>query len=189
MKRTNLWKTGLTIALAFAWATALQADTLNVTLTTANQTVVEGTTLVVFEATVSNPSATDTIYLNGDSSTTDSTLVSLDDSPFFANAPLFLAPGDSRGPFEIFDLNLDPSLGPGLYTGVFSILGGADGGASTAFDDLADISFSVNVTSPVTTPEPASFLLLSISLISLGFLRRTSRLSRPERHPRNGPLV
>lgn len=177
MKRTNLWKTGLALALAFAWATALQADTLNVTLTTANQTVVEGTTLVVFEATISNPSATDTFYLNGDSSTTDSALVTLDDSPF-VNAPLFLAPGDSSGPFELFDLQLDPSLGPGLYSGVFSILGGADGGAGTAFDSLADINFSVDITTTVATPEPTSLLLLGTALISWGFLRRRFSLLR-----------
>lgn len=178
MKHMNWWTAVLAVVLIVAWVPASRADTISVTLTDANQTVVQGTSLVTFDATISNPSSTDTIYLNGDSSVTDSLLVTIDDSPFLANAPLFLDPGASSGPFEIFDVNLPTNLAAGFYSGTFSVLGGADGGAGTAFDDLADVNFSVNVTPTVATPEPGIVLLLGSGLAGLLlFHKRTKTLS------------
>jgi len=162
--------------LSFAFAPMSRADSLDVTLTDASQTVLQGTTVVEFDASISNPSATDTVYLNSDTSTTDSLLVSVDDSPFFANAPLYLDPGQSSGIFALFDVDLPANLTDGIYSGVFSILGGPDGGTNTDFDDLADANFSVEVTSPVATPEPSAFLLLGTGLISLVFLRKRLKL-------------
>ena len=47
-----------------------------------------------------------------------------------------------------------------------SIEGGADGGAGTAFTDLVDVSFDVDVHSPINTvPEPNS-----LALTAAGFL-------------------
>jgi hypothetical protein len=154
-----------------------KADSLSVTLDDANQTVVAGTTVVQFFGSIYNPSTMDRIYLNSDSSTTDSSGVTVDDTPFFANAPYFLDPGASSGDFEIFDVDLATGLAPGVYTGVFSIYGGADGGADTANDDLADVDFSVQVTSTVPTPEPTSILLLFAGLAGVGLLNRRRRLS------------
>lgn len=168
----------LAVSMVIWLAPASRADSLNVTLTQANQTVVLGTTTVAFDATISNPSSTDTIYLNGDSWTTSNLFLTVDDAPFFNNAPLFLDPGASSGPFELFDVLLDPNTTAGDYSlNFFSIFGGADGGAGTAFDDLVDANFSVDVTSPVVTPEPGTLLLLASGLASLAFFRK--RLNSP----------
>jgi hypothetical protein len=177
MKRRYLGKAIFMVGCCLlATGFASRADTLDVTLTDATQSVVQGTTEVEFDATVSNSSTSaETIFLNGDSSTTSSSLVSVDDTPFLNNAPFSLDPGTSSGPFAIFDVALDPSLGPGEYTGSFSILGGSDGGS---FDDVGDASFTVDVTSPVAAPEPSTLLLVGTGLVSLVFLRRKFRLSR-----------
>jgi hypothetical protein len=165
---------GCAMALAFGAAAASRADTLDVTLTDPSQTVPQGTTLVTFDATISNPSPTDTIYLNADMSSTDSLLVTVDDSPFFLNAPIDLTPGESSGPFALFNVDLPSDITPGTYTGTFSILGGADGGTGTLFDDLADANFSVDVKpqTAASTPEPGTFLLTAIALMVAGLLGR-----------------
>jgi PEP-CTERM motif len=158
--------------LAAVWPQAAWADTLNLTLVEASQTVVQGTLVVEFDATISNPSLTETIYLNGDSSSTNSTGVTVDDSPFTSGTsiwPLWLAPGDSFGPDALFNVNLAPDLAPGIYSGVFSIQGGPNG---STLNDLADASFTLNVTAPVVTPEPASLLLLGAGLAILWVIRR-----------------
>jgi hypothetical protein len=134
-------------------------------------TVLQGTTRVQFFATVSNPSLTDTVYLNFDQ-TSASTGLTIDDSLFALNAPLFLSPGASSGPFEIFDAMLSTNLAAGLYTGTFTILGGPDGGTFTAGDDLADLNFSVTVTTPSTaTPEPRTMVLLLCAFSLWGLLQ------------------
>jgi len=58
-------------------------------------------------------------------------------------------------------------LAPGTYTGVFSILGGPDGGTNIDFSDLSDSSFTV-----IVTPEPATIFLLASGLLGLGLLKR-----------------
>ena len=157
----------LAVAALLSLSPVIQADSLDVQLVQSDLTGAPGTT-VEFFATITNPSTTDTIYLNGDSSSTSTPLLTVDDAPFFSNAPLFLIPGASSGPFELFDVIIDPSTPANTYTGnVFSILGGADGGAGTAFDDLADASFAVTV----QTPEPTTFWLVLAISITLGIAR------------------
>src|ERR1017187_392563 len=120
---------------------------------------------------ISNPSATDTIYLNGDISTVVSTFLTVDDTPFIDNAPLSLAPGADTGPtpFELFDVTIDPTTPAGNYdNNLFSILGGPDG---TSLYDLVDVPFNVTVTTPTAVPElDASWLMLTV-LITLGMAR------------------
>jgi hypothetical protein len=170
MSYKGLWRICLGVVVALAWTTASRADSLNLTMTDANQSVVQGTTTVEFDASVVNPSTTDTIYLNGDDLATSSPLVSIDDSPYGA-WPLSLAPGDSFGPAALFFVDLPADLAPGEYTGTFSITGGADGGT---FDDLADANFTIDVTgSSVVTPEPGTWLLLCAGLLALFGLRRS----------------
>lgn len=91
---------------------------------------------ISFNGTLSNETLSD-VYLNGDVSNLPSTDLTLDDSSFFINAPLFLAPQQSyTGPF--FSVSVDPSTPAGLYDGFFAIYGGAD---SAAFDELATQEF------------------------------------------------
>jgi hypothetical protein len=165
MERKLLMKAGLAVALTLASVAVSRADSLNVTSANPSQNVVQGTTVVTFDESISNPSA-DTLFLNSDATFTNSLLVSVDDSPFFTNAPFFLDPLASSGPFALFNVDLPASLAPGLYTGTFSIFGGTDAGSS---DDLADVNFSVTVKSPVvvTTPEPATLLLLGCGILSI----------------------
>jgi len=178
MSYKRLWRICLGVVLTLAWTTTSRADSLNLTLTDPNQTVVQGTTTVEFDASVVNPS-TDTIYLNGDNSTTSSMLVSVDDSPYLA-WPLSLAPSDSFGPAALFLVDLPADLAPDVYTGTFTITGGADGGT---FDDLADANFTVDVTGPSTVaPEPGTLLLLCSGLLAVFALRRSrSRLRASDR--------
>jgi hypothetical protein len=165
MERKLLMKAGLAVVLTLASVAVSRADSLSVTSANPSQNVVQGTTVVTFDESISNPSA-DTLFLNSDATFTNSLLVSVDDSPFFTNAPFFLDPLASSGPFALFNVDLPANLAPGLYTGTFSIFGGTDSGAS---DDLADVNFSVAVKSPVvvTTPEPATLLLLSSGLLGI----------------------
>jgi hypothetical protein len=184
MKRMNkqqLVLPALALAATLGLAPAARAQTLDLTLLDANQTVTQGTTVVAFDATVFNPSATATIYLNDASGTTASPFLSVDASPFFANAPLSLAPGQSSGSFELFAVDLATSTSPGTYLGNgFEIQGGADGGNFTAFNDLADAKFSVSVTSSVTkAPEvdpafAASGLTLLFGTLVLLHSRRST---------------
>jgi hypothetical protein len=172
MKRTYLIKAGLGVVLMLASVAVSHADSLSVTSTDPSQTILQGTTVVTFDETITNLSA-DTLFLNSDGALTDSTLVSVDDSPFLTNAPFFLDALSSSGPFALFNVDLPANLAPGLYTGTFSIFGGTDSGAS---DDLADVNFSVTVSSPVaSTPEPESIFLLISGLVGLAAFRRSLR--------------
>lgn len=170
----------LSVVLAFSFAAfclapTCPADSLDVTLTQSTITVSQGTTSVAFFATIFNPSATDTVYLNGDSPLTFSSSISVDDTPFIINAPISLAPMATSSSFEIFDVVLQPGILPGSYSGVFTILGGPDGGTNTDFSDLADVAFTVDVSpkSASTTPEPGTLLLLGSGLLAFApFVRR-----------------
>ncbi|MGA2419082.1 MAG: PEP-CTERM sorting domain-containing protein [Candidatus Acidiferrum sp.] len=177
MKRVGVVNSVIAIIVTLASGGVLRADTLDVALSQSSQTVDQGTTIVTFDATILNPSATETIFLNADDSSTDSFSVSVDDTPFLLNAPLFLGPSAGSGPFALFNVDLAANLALGMYTGSFSILGGADGGSGTDFFDLADANFSVDVTKPAVTPEPGTLLLLSASLCLLIPRRRRERIA------------
>jgi hypothetical protein len=138
---------------AAALCAHVHAQVLDLTLTDANPSVIQGTTSVVFDATLSNPTAS-TIYLNNAAIITSSGLLSGDITPFLANAPLDLTPGASTTPFEIFDVQLASNTPTGVYGGnKFIVQGGADNGTFTAFDTLAQSAFSVTV-APQTVAAP-----------------------------------
>jgi PEP-CTERM motif-containing protein len=171
--------TAFAAIVMLALAGLSKGDSLNVTLGQSTQTVLQGTTVVTFTGTILNPSSTDTVFLNADSSVTSSGLVSVDDSPFLLNPLLMsLNPLQSSGSVLLFNIELPTNLTAGLYTGAFLILGGPDGGAFSDFSDLADVNFAVDVTSPVVaTPEPGTILLLTSGLAGLGLLRKRARLA------------
>jgi hypothetical protein len=137
------------------------------TLDSASQTGAPGDTLI-FKVTLTNSSDTDQIWLNGVSSTGGFPYLSIDTDPFIVNAPLFLDPMASSGPFELFDVTIDPAAPDGPYIANFvSILGGADGGTGSAFDDLVDISFDVQVQSATSSaPEPGTFWMIGLVLLA-----------------------
>jgi hypothetical protein len=81
-------------------------------------------TVVDFDATITNSSST-TIYLNDAGGTTTSSFLSVNDSPFFANATVSLAPGQTSGPFELYAVDLAKNTSLGSYVGNgFEIQGG-----------------------------------------------------------------
>lgn len=166
------------IVLLTALTRSAGAQTLDLTLLDPDPRVAQGTTSVAFDAIISNPS-TVTIYLNGDGFSTAGPLL-LNDAPFWADAPTSLAPGASTGPIELFDVGLPGSTPAGMFSGnVFSIFGGADGGAGTAFSDLGDGRFSVDVV-PAAVPEigPGAAMTSGLALLAgflVAFRRRGAR--------------
>jgi len=106
-------------------------------------------------------------YLNIDDFTIASPLT-LDDSPFFANFPFSLPPGQSYTDV-LFNITIPAGATPGYYTGYFDILGGPDGGTLTDFDLLASVPFTVDV-----TPEPSSLILFGSGIAGMiaAFKRR-----------------
>lgn len=146
---------------------------LNFTLDTPAQFGAPGSTLQFF-GTLSNPSTTDTVFLNGDTATVPTGLA-LDDSPFINNAPLSLGPlgsGTDIYTGDFFDVSIDPAAQPGTYTGTFEIQGGAD---SNAQDTVAAQDFTVSVL-PQAVPEASSVtsmgLLLMLGLGGIIIVRR-----------------
>jgi hypothetical protein len=130
---------------------------------------------LVFNVTLTNTSTTDQVWLNGIGSTASSPFLNIDTSPFDTNAPLYLDPLASSGPFELFDAAIAPGTPDGAYIGSFvSIQDGPDGGAGTAFDDLVDVSFDVSApaTSNSEPPEPASVGMTCARLLGAWFAAR-----------------
>src|SRR5450756_514223 len=130
---------------------AAYADTLTFTLTNPNQGIPVTGGSATYGATVSASSSNSgAVFLNGDSFNITAP-VTLDDSDFFSNFPLSLAPGASFTG-DLFVLTVPPGTAFGTYLGTFRLLGGANGNAT---DTLGTVSFSV-----ITTPEPSSVVLL-----------------------------
>lgn len=172
MKRATTICFAVAALAVLSLASAVRADSVEVTLTETSQTATPGST-ITFDATITNLSSTNTVFLNADSSVTSSLFLTIDDTPFLNNFPLFLGPSESSGPFALFNLLIDPSIPPGTYDfNIFSILGGVDAFAS---DTLGSAEFSVTVLGPSTVPEPESLLLLLSGLLALGSMPRFRR--------------
>ncbi len=165
------------LSIAFLFGTGAHADSLGVAATSSTLTGAAGST-VTFDAVLSNAGPAP-IYINGDGSTLDSFLT-LDDSPLFSLVGDPINSGSNTGTVAVFNLLIAPGTLPGTYSGeLFTIYGGADGGAGYAYDDLADIYFTVKVTGattpPKNTPEPGTLLLVASGIASLALLRRRAK--------------
>jgi hypothetical protein len=124
--------------------------------------------MVEFTGTLTNTSASN-VFLNGTVGILPNTQLTLDDSPFFINSPLFLMPSESYvGPF--FDVTADATALPGIYSGSFTIQGGVD---ADTFDNLATQIFTVNIVSSV--PEPNSLPVLMVALAAAIIIKRQPR--------------
>ena len=152
----------LTIGLSSA---AAYADTITFTLTNANGSLqgVPGGTLT-YDATVSASASNGAaVFLNGDSFNVTAP-ITLDDSDFFANFPLSLAPGASFTG-DLFVLTMPPGTPLEAYLGTFTLLGGADGNASNT---LGTVNFSLTA----TTPEPSNIVLLLTGMAGFAMILR-----------------
>jgi len=150
--------------------TGARADSIVFTLTLPAANANPGDT-VTFDATLLAPDDNwDAIYLNWDQISIDSPLT-MDDSPFFANFPLYMNPGDGVTS-TLFTVFVPLGTAGGVYAGYFEIDGGAD---TDALDNLASTLFSVNVAETgqqEAAPEPLSLLLVGCGLLALGRMRR-----------------
>ena len=164
-------KTSVLVFAALLLARAAGATPVTFTFDSTPLTTPAGTD-VTFTATLTNPGAA-TEFLNGDSFT--SALV-VDDSPFFLSFPLFLPPaGSAHAP--IFIVRVPSTTLPGLYAGVFDILGGAD---AATFDVIGSQPFAVNVTAAptATVPEPATLTLVALGSLAARSVRTWRKVGR-----------
>jgi len=158
------------------WPEPAQADPLDFTLSATTVSGAAGTTIELF-AMFTNTGA-DQISFTGDTFSLTSSFFTGDDSPFtnfLFFGPSTLDSGQSTGPFDIFNITIDPSAISGLY--------GLNSFTADWMDNVTGASFAtsqnftVGVTSPIATPEPSvlSQLLLGLCALALGFRRFRGR--------------
>jgi len=154
----------IALAIAITSVGAAHADAVLSFTPSTLSTVAGGT--VEFVGILTNTGAAD-LYLNGDVVILPYPFLTVDDSIFYVNAPLFLSSGESySGAF--FDVTADAATPSGSYSGTYTIQGGAD---ADTFDDIATEDFQVDVSSPI--PEPNPFLFLATGLAILAAVRLT----------------
>lgn len=175
-KRARLLIAATAVMLALLLPPVIRADGTTFTLAQPSQAGVAGETLD-FQGTITNSGAAD-VFLNGDSFSTATAFLIVDDSAFFTNTPASLAAsGGSVGPVDLFSVQILASAIPGTYgSNFFNVLGGSDGSAT---DLLATQEFTITVTQPgggggggAQVPEPGTLVLFGTGMLSLAALAR-----------------
>ncbi len=144
-----------------------QGGVIGLTFDQPNQTGAAGDTLHFF-GLIENAGAGQ-VFLNGNSLNLTMASATLNDL-FISNVPLFLNGDTDSGSIELFEVALsDPLLdAPGVYSGTYTLLGGAD---DSATEVLGAWSFSVTIepqTGDVPEPGTAAMLLLGGLGVALG---------------------
>jgi hypothetical protein len=114
------------LALLLLFTTATRAD-LAFLLTPAAQSGV-GINEVFFTVTLTNTGLTGNLFLNNiqfSFTGAAANYLSADTNAFFANIPGILLPGETYND-TVFGITIAPSTPPGQYSGIATILGGAD---------------------------------------------------------------
>ena len=158
------------LALALLPCAVASADTITITLDSPTLSGSAGDTLQFF-GTLTNTTA-DTVFLNDVNFNLASIpLSSIDNSPFFTNAPVSLDAagsldgGFTSGDIQLFNIAIPDPFTPGNYSGTFQVLGGADGGSQ---DIVGTADFTVQVLGPVSgVPEPASLGLMLAAFVAI----------------------
>ena len=120
-------------------------------------------------------SGTDPFFLNGPEVTGLDPSFAPDVTPFFLSTPLSIDPGANGilAGVEFFDVVIPVGQASGDYSGLFTIIGGAD---SAAQDMFSTALFTVSVTNaPTAAPEPGTGWLVSTVLLALCLGGRLSR--------------
>jgi hypothetical protein len=158
----------LLAALFILVPSRVNADSVTLTLGSVSGT--PGSTVTV-DGTITNDSL-NTVYLNSESYTLAVPFLNGDNTDFFLNAPLSLAPGTNSGLIALFSFEIGAGTPAGSYSGNFlDIVGGGPGDFT---DVLTSSGYSVTVVSS-TVPEPGALILLTTGLLGLLPLRRRMR--------------
>ncbi len=160
------------LAVLFLLPAAAKADPIVLTLD-ATHTVAAGGT-ATFRGTFSNVGPPDR-FVNSVSFTFSGGFANFtfDPSAFFAAVPQLVPAGFSVGPTNFFDIAVSALAAPGLYTGSFTVLGGA---TDSDNNPLATKDFTLLVQGAQTAvPEPASMFLLASGLGGAALARRRAK--------------
>ncbi len=151
------------------------AQNANITFSlTPNQISTTAGSTVTFFGKVVNQTGAPLIYLNGDTFSQVSSVLTTDDSTsdFFNATPIALNGGQSypaSGTASFFTVKVASGTAAGTYSGQFNLLGGAN---DQAQNGLASQTFSVVV---AAAPEPSQMACLAVGMLGLAALGMKAR--------------
>ena len=160
------------------------ADSLTISLDSSTLTGSPGSA-VEFFGTLANATGAN-LYLNADNfNLLGFDPSAIDDSPFFLNTPLFLAPGANTGHIGLFIIMIPSPFATNSYPGTFQVLGGATSDDQTI---IGTAHFTVQVQPTSTVPEPSSLSMLAASLL-LFLLGRQAIKKLSPCHPEDAKVI